>query len=128
MRRRRARGSSVPGGSVRRVSQETGVQEFGARAHRAAVPAGGHEPPAAALASRDEAEAYVASVCFKHGPPRLVGVELEWLVHSAAAPATPLEAGPLRAALGPHAPTSLDPRSPAWPLPGGSTVTVEPGG
>jgi len=27
------------------------------------------------LRSREDAEAYVASVCFKHGPPRLVGVE-----------------------------------------------------
>ena len=80
------------------------------------------------LRSRADAEAYVASVCFKHGPPRLVGVELEWLVHPAAAPAAPVEAAALRAALGPHAPPSLDPRSPARPLPGGSTVTVEPGG
>ena len=85
---------------------------------------------AAALALRDraEAEAYVASVCFKHGPPRLLGVELEWLVHPVSAPAAPVDAATLRAALGPHAPRSLDPRSPARPLPGGSTVTVEPGG
>src|SRR5689334_23826191 len=100
-RRSKARGLSVPRGSVRRVSQETGVRA----PHRAARPAGGHEPLAGALTSRDEAEAYVASVCFKHGPPRLVGVELEWLVHPAA-PRTPLEPALLRAALGPHTPTS----------------------
>ena len=88
------------------------------------APAGG----SAALRTRADAEAYVASVCFKHGPPRLLGVELEWLVHPAAAPAAPVDAATLRAALGPHAPRSLDPRSPARPLPGGSTVTVEPGG
>ena len=70
----------------------------------------------------------MASVCFKHGPPRRIGVELEWLVHPASAPAAPVDAAALRAALGPHAPRSLDPRSPAHPLPGGSTVTVEPGG
>jgi glutamate--cysteine ligase len=89
--------------------------------------AAGNTPPVR-LRTRADAEAYVASVCFKHGPPRLVGVELEWLVHPAAAPAAPIDAALLRAALGPHAPPSLDPRSPARPLPGGSTVTVEPGG
>ena len=80
------------------------------------------------LRTRDDAERYVASVCFKHGPPRLVGVELEWLVHHTAEPAAPLDPTVLRAALGPYAPPSLDPRSPARPLPGGGTVTVEPGG
>jgi glutamate--cysteine ligase len=80
------------------------------------------------LRSRADAEAYVASVCFKHGPPRLLGVELEWLVHPVSVPAAPVDAAALRAALGPHAPPTLDPRSPARPLPGGSTVTVEPGG
>jgi glutamate--cysteine ligase len=80
------------------------------------------------LRSRADAEAYVASVCFKHGPPRLVGVELEWLVHPTAAQAAPVDAALLRSALGPYAPVTLDPRSPARALPGGSTVTVEPGG
>jgi glutamate--cysteine ligase len=75
-----------------------------------------------------DAEAYVASVCFKHGPPRLVGVELEWLLHTADRPDLPVDAAVLVAALGPHTPTSLEPHSPARPLPGGSTVTVEPGG
>ena len=39
---------------------------------------------------------YVASVCFKHGPPRLTGVELEWLVHQAGEPPhwTPLCCAP----------------------------------
>jgi glutamate--cysteine ligase len=80
------------------------------------------------LRGRDEAEAYVASVCFKHGPPRLVGVELEWLLATRGQPPRRLDAAALVAALGPHAPTSLVPRSPALPLPLGSTVTVEPGG
>jgi glutamate--cysteine ligase len=75
-----------------------------------------------------DAEAYVASVCFKHGPPRLVGVELEWLLHRPHAPRAPTDAAALRAALGSHAPTTLDPTSPALPLPAGSEVTVEPGG
>lgn len=80
------------------------------------------------LRSREDAEAYVASVCFKHGPPRLIGVELEWLLARRAEPPSPLDAAVLTAALGPHTPHSLDPFSPALPLPLGSTVTVEPGG
>lgn len=81
-----------------------------------------------ALHSREEAEAYVASVCFKHGPPRLLGVELEWLLTRRALPPRRLDAPTLVAALGQHTPRSLDPTSPASPLPLGSTVTVEPGG
>jgi glutamate--cysteine ligase len=92
------------------------------------TPAPAAAAPPAVLRSQADAEAYVASICFKHGPPRLVGVELEWLVHAASAPAAPLDAAALRSAIGPHAPLSLDPRSRARPLPGGSTVTVEPGG
>ncbi|MBV9314643.1 MAG: ergothioneine biosynthesis glutamate--cysteine ligase EgtA [Pseudonocardia sp.] len=80
------------------------------------------------LRDRDQAEAYVASVCFKHGPPRLVGVELEWLLSRSPGCAAPLDAKALVAALGPHTPHTLDPRSPALPLPAGSLVTVEPGG
>lgn len=83
---------------------------------------------AAVLRSRTEAEAYVASVCFKHGPPRLLGVELEWLLHAPDDPGAPVALSTLAAALGPHAPTTVDPFSPAVPLPGGSTITVEPGG
>lgn len=82
----------------------------------------------AVLRSCAEAEAYVASVCFKHGPPRLVGAELEWLLHAPADPRAPVDIPTLVAALGPHSPRTLDPRSPADPLPAGSTVTVEPGG
>lgn len=84
--------------------------------------------PAPVLRSRAEAEAYVASVCFKHGPPRLVGVELEWLLHAPDDPGAPVTVPALVAALGPHAPHTLDPHSPAAPLPEGSGVTVEPGG
>src|SRR3954465_713875 len=80
------------------------------------------------LADRGAGEAYVASVCFKHGPPRLTGVELEWLLRARSLPDTRPSVPPPRAALGQHAPVTLDPHSPALPLPGGSTVTVEPGG
>lgn len=80
------------------------------------------------LHSRAEAEAYVASVCFKHGPPRLVGAELEWTVHHADDPRRPLAAGLLADALGAYAPRTLCSTSPQRPLPRGGTVSVEPGG
>ena len=80
----------------------------------------------AELRDRAAAEAYVASVCFKHGPPRLTGVELEWLVRPRSS--ENLTTAALAAALGRHCPVALDPSSPADPLPHGSLVTVEPGG
>lgn len=77
--------------------------------------------------SRPAAEAYVGGVCFKQGPPRLVGAELEWLTSQVPGGERP-SAATLAKALGRHAPTSIDPDSPAVPLPRGSLVTVEPGG
>jgi len=88
-------------------------------------------PPAApptVLPSRADAEVYVASVCFKHGPPTLLGAELEWVVQHSGNSHHPLQARHLAGALGTHAPHSLVPESPQTPLPHGSTVTVEPGG
>ncbi|HZG89682.1 MAG TPA: glutamate-cysteine ligase family protein, partial [Pseudonocardia sp.] len=110
------------------VATATGV---GAASADSRVPAYADRPPDAGptvLHDCADAEAYVASVCFKHGPPRLIGVELEWLLHRPAAPTAPPDAAALAAALGPHTPTTLDPSSPALPLPAGSAVTVEPGG
>jgi glutamate--cysteine ligase len=78
------------------------------------------------LDSRPAAEAYIGGVCFKQGPPRLVGTEVEWLTRDAGGGRPSL--GALASALGKHTPTSIDPRSPGAPLPGGSLVTVEPGG
>ncbi|MGH3367784.1 MAG: glutamate-cysteine ligase family protein [Nocardioidaceae bacterium] len=80
------------------------------------------------LRDRELAEGYVASICFKHGPPRLYGVELEWTVHHADDPSRPLDAQTLRRALGPHAPPTLRPQEIQAPLSQGSTVSVEPGG
>jgi glutamate--cysteine ligase len=67
-------------------------------------------------------------VCFKHGPPRLYGVELEWTVHHRRDPGRPLAASQLSLALGDHAPRTINPRSTHRPLAAGSLVTVEPGG
>ncbi|MCJ0904064.1 ergothioneine biosynthesis glutamate--cysteine ligase EgtA [Rhodococcus sp. ARC_M6] len=76
--------------------------------------------------SRPAAEAYIGGVCFKQGPPRLIGAEVEWLTNGVGGERPSLEA--LAVALGRHAPTSINAQSPAMPLPGGSIVTVEPGG
>ncbi|MDL5158050.1 ergothioneine biosynthesis glutamate--cysteine ligase EgtA [Actinomycetospora termitidis] len=98
--------------------------------------------PAAPVPDRAAAAAYVASVCFKHGPPRLLGAELEWLVRSAWRPADPVDPAQLLRVLGPHAPGTLRSSVPTVtgappppqaarapePLPSGSDVTVEPGG
>ncbi|HEY9335137.1 MAG TPA: glutamate-cysteine ligase family protein, partial [Kribbella sp.] len=88
----------------------------------------GGSPATTPIGSRAEAEGYVAMVCFKHGPPRLFGVELEWTVHHADDPHRPLDAGRLSKALGVHAPATLVRGSPQLPLSRGALVTVEPGG
>jgi glutamate--cysteine ligase len=80
------------------------------------------------LRTVEEALEHVHAICFKTGPPRLVGAELEWTLHHAADPGRPLDPVAVRAALGEHAPPSLDPGSPHQDLPGGGTLTLEPGG
>ncbi|MDI6103534.1 ergothioneine biosynthesis glutamate--cysteine ligase EgtA [Actinoplanes sp. NEAU-A12] len=74
-----------------------------------------------------EAIEHITGICFKTGPPRRIGVELEWTTHRAADPSAHLRAGDLAEALGVHAPTSLGNPHPV-PLPGGGAVTAEPGG
>ncbi|HUR74379.1 MAG TPA: glutamate-cysteine ligase family protein [Sporichthya sp.] len=62
------------------------------------------------------AETFVASTCFKTGPPRLVGIELEWLLRDRSSPARPLSTADLDLA-----------RSAGDVLTTGR-LTVEPGG
>jgi glutamate--cysteine ligase len=64
-----------------------------------------------------EAADLLRCICFKTGPPRAIGVELEWLLHDAHEPHLPLSPGRLAAA---HAA--------ARALPLRSALTVEPGG
>ncbi|ABP54564.1 glutamate-cysteine ligase family protein [Salinispora tropica] len=80
------------------------------------------------LTSSAAVAGHLARICFKTGPPRWLGVELEWTVHDVDDPARPVGASRLRAALGPHSPRTLDTTSPAQPLRHGGSVTVEPGG
>ncbi len=60
---------------------------------------------------------YVKRVCFKTGPPRLVGTELEWLLAFADRPTDVVPLDLLRRLL-----ADID------PPPGGSSITFEPGG
>ncbi|MFG1738961.1 ergothioneine biosynthesis glutamate--cysteine ligase EgtA [Micromonospora chalcea] len=83
---------------------------------------------AVVLGDEQAARGHLARICFKTGPPTLVGVELEWTVHDAADPARPVDRERLRKALGRHSPVTLDPTSPADELRRASAVTVEPGG
>ncbi|GGG16836.1 glutamate--cysteine ligase EgtA [Rhodococcoides trifolii] len=78
------------------------------------------------LSSRPAAEAYMSRVCFKVGPPRLVGAELEWFTRCPDGSRPSLDS--LASALGRYAPRSIDPTSDFLPLPSGSIVSVEPGG
>lgn len=80
------------------------------------------------LRTMDEALEYVHAICFKTGPPRRVGVELEWTVHYADDPGRPIDPSILRSALGDHTPRTLDPGSPQKALPEGDSLTLEPGG
>ncbi|MCQ4211258.1 ergothioneine biosynthesis glutamate--cysteine ligase EgtA [Streptomyces longispororuber] len=70
------------------------------------------------LVTEAEVEALVRGICFKTGPPRTVGVELEWFVHEPR----PTPWAPLR-------PERLDAAYVALrALPLSSALTVEPGG
>jgi glutamate--cysteine ligase len=80
------------------------------------------------IRNREQAEGYIALVCFKHGPPLHHGLELEWTVHRESDPSRPIEPDLLWRALGPHAPPTVNPQSPHHTLPAGSRITVEPGG
>jgi glutamate--cysteine ligase len=90
--------------------------------------AGDPVAPTDVVPDRAAAEGYVAKVCFKTGPPRRVGVELEWTVHNTRDPGLPLSPAVVAQALGEHAPASLSSDSPRLPLPHGGVVTLEPGG
>lgn len=82
------------------------------------------------LTSRAAAEAYLGGVCFKQGPPVLIGAELEWLTAFSGGERSGqrVDMAAMAATLGPYAPKSIRASSPARPLPRGGRVTIEPGG
>ncbi|NBM15482.1 ergothioneine biosynthesis glutamate--cysteine ligase EgtA [Streptomyces sp. GC420] len=67
--------------------------------------------------SEEEAEALIRGICFKTGPPGVIGVELEWLVHDLDRPEQPVPLHRLEAAF-----------AELRELPLGSPLTFEPGG
>ena len=78
---------------------------------------------------REAAEAFITRICFKLGPPELVGLELEWQIHDRRTPTAALSSNRIAAALGPWCPPALRASpAPAATMPNGSAVTVEPGG
>ncbi|MFI8191874.1 ergothioneine biosynthesis glutamate--cysteine ligase EgtA [Streptomyces sp. NPDC085946] len=79
-------------------------------------PAGGCTEPPTAI-TEAEVEALVRGICFKTGPPRRLGVEVEWLVHEPRAPRLPVSPERLEAAY-----------AALRTVPLGSALTVEPGG
>jgi glutamate--cysteine ligase len=111
-----------------------------------------------ALRTQGDVEAHIRAICFKTGPPELIGTELEWTLHHTSAPQTPLDPDHLRNVLGRHTPATLGrsrhtpatlgrsrhtPATPGRsrpapatsrrehlpdPLPAGGTLTIEPGG
>ncbi|MFC5171265.1 ergothioneine biosynthesis glutamate--cysteine ligase EgtA [Streptomyces mutomycini] len=79
---------------------------------------GRHGPPAdAAPLGEEEAEDLLRGICFKTGPPRTVGVELEWLIHDREQPEVAVSHDRLRAAADAVRATRLD-----------AALTFEPGG
>jgi ergothioneine biosynthesis glutamate--cysteine ligase EgtA len=99
--------------------------------------------------TEDDAEAHIHGICFKTGPPRRVGVELEWLVRDRRDPALPVQPAKLAAALdsialdgvashggtGSAAEDQASKERARWlvlkkfpSFPSGASLTVEPGG
>ncbi|WP_237408647.1 ergothioneine biosynthesis glutamate--cysteine ligase EgtA [Streptomyces sp. M2CJ-2] len=76
----------------------------------------GHTEPRPAV-TEAEVDALVRGICFKTGPPRRLGVEVEWLVHELRAPQLPVTSERLEAAY-----------AALRTVPLGSALTVEPGG
>jgi ergothioneine biosynthesis glutamate--cysteine ligase EgtA len=93
--------------------------------------------------AEEQATEHIHGICLKTGPPRRVGVELEWIVRDARDPSLPVAADRISAAVAAFgaetwtktAPAAGLPASPALPtssapgvLPSGGLLTTEPGG
>ncbi|GGU58206.1 ergothioneine biosynthesis glutamate--cysteine ligase EgtA [Streptomyces lavendofoliae] len=77
----------------------------------------GDMPDSGGPLAEDEAEDLLRCICFKTGPPRTVGVELEWFVHDLGSPRLRVTPDRLRTAFGV-----------LRTLPLRSALTFEPGG
>ncbi len=79
----------------------------------------------------ERAAAHVHGICLKTGPPRRVGVELEWLVRDARDPALPVTAERIAAAVSGFGGTLFGETAfgtVPGTLPSGALLTAEPGG
>jgi ergothioneine biosynthesis glutamate--cysteine ligase EgtA len=80
----------------------------------------------------EQAAEHIHGICLKNGPPKRVGVELEWLVRDAHDPALPVPAERIAAAVAAFgadvAPDRLPSSARPGVLPSGSLLTTEPGG
>ncbi|MDH6125354.1 ergothioneine biosynthesis glutamate--cysteine ligase EgtA [Kitasatospora sp. GP82] len=76
------------------------------------------------------AEGHLTAICFKIGPPRLVGVEAEWFIHDTGNPGSAVAPDRVDRALAalPTRPDGQHPHPDGPFLPAGSRLTREPGG
>lgn len=74
-------------------------------------------PQSGSALTEDEAEDLLRCICFKTGPPRALGVEVEWLVHELRDPRLPVPPQQLASAV-----------DTVRSLPLASAITLEPGG
>jgi glutamate--cysteine ligase len=79
-----------------------------------------------------QAAEHIHGICLKTGPPRRIGVELEWLVRDARDPALPVTAERIAAAVtafgADMGPQGLPSNARPGVLPSGGLLTTEPGG
>jgi ergothioneine biosynthesis glutamate--cysteine ligase EgtA len=81
------------------------------------------------ISYEEQAAEHIHGICLKTGPPRLVGVELEWLVRDARDPALPVPAERIADAVAAFAPAcELPSNASPGVLPSGAFLTAEPGG
>src|SRR3984957_6542702 len=72
---------------------------------------------------------HIHGICLKNGPPRRVGIEIEWLVRDARDPAIGVSAERITDAMSAFAPApGLPTSSSPGVLPSGAPLTTEPGG
>ncbi len=95
----------------------------------------GRADDAARHIREQQAAEHIHGICLKTGPPRRVGVELEWLVRDARDPALPVPAERIAAAVSAFGAAAGGGDADALPsssapgvLPSGAALTSEPGG
>src|SRR6516164_7638877 len=80
----------------------------------------------------EQATEHIHGICLKTGPPRRIGVELEWLVRDARDPALPVPAARIATAVAAFGadpgPRRLPSSARPGVLPSGGLLTTEPGG